>query len=84
MFLDCWSFLCANVNERSRPIDPVNSMESAAQISLTLPQHLNVTIKKIKERNPVRQPFQIFNQTSAPYDDKFGRHQKMSFVISSK
>ena len=43
MFLDCWSFLCANVSERSRPIDPVNSMESAAQISLTLPQHLNVT-----------------------------------------
>ena len=22
MFLDCWSFLCANVSERSRPVDP--------------------------------------------------------------
>ena len=72
------------MSEISIPIDPVNSMESVAQISLTLPQRLNVTTKKIKERNPVRQPFQICNQTSAPYDDKFGRHQKMSFVISSK
>ena len=35
MFWTVGVFLCSNVSERSRPIDPINSLEAAAQRSLT-------------------------------------------------
>ena len=35
MFWTVGVFLCADMSERSRPIDPINSLEAAAQISLS-------------------------------------------------